>query len=505
MRAWNGRAFAAVALIVGATCLASVVHYAGETNHPGFVSSAHAQPEPIRRLIDWLRGLTMPAGIVKAEGRIEATQVDVSSKYAGEVVDVAVQEGDKVAAGQVIARLSSPQLEAQLRNAESELRSAKEAQAQDAIKAAEAKVEQIKSMISELTLVSPREGKVQYQLAHAGDSVAAGAPIVTLIDLADVYMTVFLRAADAGKLAMGDEARLILDAAPDYVVPAAVSFVASDSQAAPKAVETKDDLAKLMLRVDLKIDPKVVETYYGKVETGLRGAGFVRTRPDAKWPAELQVKLPPAPVAQEPTPAPAPVAEASKSEPATQAPAPASAPALCACNGGSRAGPAAASARAPSSQPTSGARSSAPSCAFSGGVEVFAGCAGSQARSAAPAASRSSARARPRSCACRAGLHVRGARAGACRWGCSREPRAAAGRLGSVRRRLQQALPTAGQRFGLPAACGSICAGRDYRIAADPPADRHLPVRARVPRRRRARGKRRVSRLDQLHVTNCIH
>ncbi len=308
MRAWNGRVFAAVALIVGAACLASVVHYAGETNHPGFVSSAHAQPEPIRRLIDWLRGLTMPAGIVKAEGRIEATQVDVSSKYAGEVVDVAVQEGDKVAVGQVIARTRSPELEAQLRAAQSDLRSAKEAQAQDAIKAAEAKVEQIKSMISELTLVSPRDGKVQYQLAHAGDSVAAGAPIVTLIDLTDVYMTVFLRAADAGKLAMGDEARIILDAAPDYVVPAAVGFVASDSQVAPKPVETKDNLAKLMLRVDLKIDPKVVETYYGKVETGLRGAGFVRTRPDAKWPAELQVKLPPAPVAQEPTPAPAPSA-----------------------------------------------------------------------------------------------------------------------------------------------------------------------------------------------------
>jgi len=348
MRAWNGRAFAAVALIVAATCLASGVHYAGETNHRGFVSSAQAQPEPIRRLIDWLRGLTMPAGIVKAEGRIEATQVDVSSKYAGEVVDVAVTEGDKVAAGQVIARLSSPQLEAQLQAAQSELRSAKEAQAQDAIKAAEAKVEQIKSMIGELMLVSPRDGKVQYQLAHAGDSVAAGAPIVTLIDLSDVYMTVFLRPADAGKLAMGDEARLILDAAPDYVVPATVSFVASDSQVAPKAVETKDDLAKLMLRVDLKIDPKVVETYYGKVETGLRGAGFVRTRPEAKWPAQLQVKLPPAPVAQEAAPAsaptggasapsapaaapmsaaaPAPVAEASKSEPATLASAPASAP-----------------------------------------------------------------------------------------------------------------------------------------------------------------------------------
>jgi HlyD family secretion protein len=309
MRAWNGAAFAA-ALIVGATSLAPVVHHAGETNHGGFVSSAQAQPQPIRKLIDWLRGLTMPAGIVRAEGRIEATQVDVSSRNAGEVVDVAVVEGDKVAVGQVVARLRSPELEAQLRAAQSELRSAKEAGAQDAVNAAEAKVEQINSMIGELTLVSPRVGKVQYQLARAGDSVAAGAPIVTLIDLGDVYMTVFLRAADAGKLAMGDEAHIILDAAPDYVVPAMVGFVASGAPAAPKAVETQDDLAKLMLRVDLKVDPKVVETYYGKVETGLRGAGFVRTRPETKWPADLLVKLPPAPVAREPKPAPAPVAEA---------------------------------------------------------------------------------------------------------------------------------------------------------------------------------------------------
>ena len=124
MRVWKGRAFAAVALIVGATCLASVVHYAGETNRPGFVLSAHAQPQPIRKLIEWLRGLTMPAGFVRAEGRIEATQVDVSSKHAGEVVDLAAQEGEKVAAGQMIARLSSPEFEAQLRAAQSDLRSA---------------------------------------------------------------------------------------------------------------------------------------------------------------------------------------------------------------------------------------------------------------------------------------------------------------------------------------------------------------------------------------------
>ncbi len=279
----------------------------------------------------------MPAGIVRAEGRIEATQVDVSSKYAGEVADVAAQEGEKVSSGQVVARLRSPDLEAQLRAAESELGSAKEAGAQDAVKAAEAKVEKIKAMIGALTLLAPRVGKVQYQLVHAGDSVAAGAPIVTLIDLADVYMSVYLPAADAHKLGMGDEARIILDRAPDYVVPATVGFVAPDAEAAPKA------FSKLMLRVDLKVDPKVVQTYYGKVETGLRGAGFVRTKPDVKWPADLQVKLPPAPVAQEPkpvaqepTPAPAPLAQAAS---------PASAPV------GGASTPSAPAAKAPASEP----------------------------------------------------------------------------------------------------------------------------------------------------------
>jgi hypothetical protein len=67
-----------------------------------------------------------------------------------------------------------------------------------------------------------------------------------------------------------------------------VSFVASNGQSAPKAVETKEELARPMLGVDLKFDPKIVEIYYRKVKTGLRCAGFVRTQPDVKWPGDLQ-------------------------------------------------------------------------------------------------------------------------------------------------------------------------------------------------------------------------
>ena len=130
--------------------------------------------------------------------------------------------------------------------------------------------------------------------------VAAGAPIVTILDLTDVYMTIFLPAADAGQLAVGDEARIILDPVPDYVIPASVSFVAADAQFTPKTVETSDERAKLMFRIKLKIDPQLLQQFYTRVKTGVRGLGFVRTKADVEWPAELQVKLPKPPEANAP-------------------------------------------------------------------------------------------------------------------------------------------------------------------------------------------------------------
>ena len=180
----------------------------------------------------------------------------------------------------------------------------------DAVTASE-----FEAVIKDLTLVSPRNGRVQYQLARAGEVVAAGAPIVTILDLTDVYMTIFLPAADAGRANIGDEARIILDPIPDVIIPASVSFVAADAQFTPKTVETKDERAKLMFRLKLKIDPRVLEAYYTKVKTGIRGLGFVRTKPDVAWPESLQVNLP-VPKASDTAPAVTPAAAAAAPAPA---------------------------------------------------------------------------------------------------------------------------------------------------------------------------------------------
>jgi HlyD family secretion protein len=328
-----------------------------------FIASARAQakpPEPLEKakkavdtLINHLRGRDMPEGIVKTNGRIEATQVDVSAKYPGRLATMTVDEGDEVTAGQVVATISSPETEAQLRSAQAQVLKAKQAYAEavaliaqrnsdltfartdydrgktllqsgniaqqvvdqrrnrfesadaayvaanaqrdesDAsIKAAEADVERLQSILVDLILVSPRSGRVQYRLARAGEVIAAGQRILTILDLNDVYMTIYLPAEQAGKLTIGDEARTILDPIPQYVLPNTVTFVATEAQFTPKSVETTEEREKLMFRVKLQADPKVLDQYHKFVKTGVRGLGFVRTDPKIDWPAELQVKLP---------------------------------------------------------------------------------------------------------------------------------------------------------------------------------------------------------------------
>jgi HlyD family secretion protein len=322
-------------------------------------SNSHAEPnvgekviKDVKSLIERLRHGDLPKGIAKTNGRIESTEVDVSSKYAGRLESVMVDEGDDVKVGQVIARIDSPEYQAQLRTAQANVlvaknnlasAEAKVAQAQadlvfatadlnrgkqlveqgwltkqmydqrvdrfssdtaavdaagkqrdaakSVVEAAQAEVERISSILTDLTILSPRDGRVQYRLHRSGEVVNAGERIVQILDLKDVYMTIYLPAAQAGRLTIGDEARLIVDPYPDAVIPASVSFVATEAQFTPKTVETSEEREKLIFRVKLQIDPKVLAKYYSEVKTGIRGVGFVRTDLAVSWPPELAVKL----------------------------------------------------------------------------------------------------------------------------------------------------------------------------------------------------------------------
>jgi HlyD family secretion protein len=295
----------------------------------------------------------VPAGFYRTNGRLESEQVEIATKIPGRIAEVLVKEGDVVEAGQVLVRMDVTDLNAQLRGAEAQVRRAEQSKllaeavvaqresekqlanqelqrvvalrekgfstaqildqrrsttavaeaalaaakasvsdAEAAIEASRADVAKINATLDDMILKAPRHGRVQYRLAQPGEVLGAGSRVLTLVDLTDVYMTVFVPASVAAQLGFGDDARLILDPIPQYVVPAKVTFVASEAQFTPKTVETRDEREKLMFRVKLTLPAELLRKYETRVKTGVRGLAFLPAEISARWPASLAVKLP---------------------------------------------------------------------------------------------------------------------------------------------------------------------------------------------------------------------
>ncbi|PCM44126.1 HlyD family secretion protein [Marinobacter sp. ANT_B65] len=295
----------------------------------------------------------LPEYIASGNGRIEATQVDIATRIPGRLDSIFVAEGDLIEAGTPVAEMDTDELDASLAAAQANLSQAIEAKrlaeavvkqresekrlagaelsrfqslvekghvsreqldqastaaetadaalqaarvqiasAQAGIEAAQASIRKIQSTIDDSHLDSPIGGRVLYRLAEPGEVLAAGGKVATILDVTDVYMTVFLPTAQAGKVRVGAEARIILDALPDFVVPAQVSFVAAEAQFTPKAVETRSEREKLMFRVRIRIDPELLNAYRDRVKTGVPGDAYVRLDESQPWPESLQVTLP---------------------------------------------------------------------------------------------------------------------------------------------------------------------------------------------------------------------
>jgi HlyD family secretion protein len=166
-------------------------------------------------------------------------------------------------------------------------------EAESAIGVWQATIQRLQADINDSALKAPRDGRVQYRVAQPGEVLPAGGKVLNMLDLSDVYMTFFLPTAAAGRVAIGSEARLIFDAAPQYVIPANVSFVADSAQFTPKTVETASEREKLMFRVKAHIAPELLKKHIRTVKTGLPGMAYVRLDPRVDWPADFQVKLPP--------------------------------------------------------------------------------------------------------------------------------------------------------------------------------------------------------------------
>jgi HlyD family secretion protein len=146
--------------------------------------------------------------------------------------------------------------------------------------------------IDDSILKSPVKGRVLYRLAEPAEVVGLGGKVLTLINLGDIYMEIYLPANDAAKVKIGADARIMLDVQPEYAAQAKVSYVSPEAQFTPKQVETRSERDKLVFRVKLQVPPELVLPYIERVKTGVRGMGYVRLDDSVAWPAFLEHPFP---------------------------------------------------------------------------------------------------------------------------------------------------------------------------------------------------------------------
>jgi HlyD family secretion protein len=291
----------------------------------------------------------LPPGIVSGNGRLEADEIDIDTKFAGRVAELRVDEGDFVKAGEVVARMDTSDLEASLKKAEAQVQMAHRAldearanvaqqqsqltlaqqefdrtqslvqqgyatqqlldqrrqaldgaaaalsaanfrviESQHALDASTHDVELYNVNIADNTLRAPRDGRIQYRITNVGEVLPAGGKVFTMLDLAYVYMDIYLPTAEVGKAKIGDDARIVLDARPDLAIPAKVTFIADQAQFTPKAVETTSEREKLMFRVRVRIDPERLRAHADAVKSGVPGVAYVKLDPKTPWPEGLQ-------------------------------------------------------------------------------------------------------------------------------------------------------------------------------------------------------------------------
>ena len=299
-------------------------------------------------------GNGLPAGLAMGNGRLEADEVDIDTKFAGRISQLLVDEGDLVKPGQIVAVMDTRDLEASLKKSQSLVEQAQKvldeakanlvqaqtqvtfaqqeldrtaalvpkgyatveqldqrsqqrnaavalenaaaqrvAQTQHALDAATHDVELYQVNIADNSLVAPKEGPIEYRVANIGEVLPVGGKVFTMLDASYVYMDIYLPTDQAGRVRIGSEARIVVDAYPGHPIPAKVVFIASQAQFTPKTVETSDERDKLMFRIRVRIDPDRLVGRAAMVRSGLPGVAYVRTDPAVVWPANLQPGPPP--------------------------------------------------------------------------------------------------------------------------------------------------------------------------------------------------------------------
>ena len=252
--------------------------------------------------------------VITGSGVIEATEVIVSAKMPGQLTKLAVKEGDAVQQNTRIGKVDDEKLvlqreqllagmdemdfrisagratiasaqvqynhakkqyeritalrkngsstqqqldnvEVQLKTAESQLISAR-----NNLKANEMKKQQLAAQlklldkqIDDCLILSPLSGIVVEKYKQEGEFVGTGMPVVSIADLNNLWIKLYVSETDLGHINLGDHAAIRIDSFPDREFKGTVIWISPKAEFTPHNVQTKEARTDLVYAVKIEI------------------------------------------------------------------------------------------------------------------------------------------------------------------------------------------------------------------------------------------------------------
>ncbi|MFA4993136.1 MAG: efflux RND transporter periplasmic adaptor subunit [Candidatus Omnitrophota bacterium] len=231
-------------------------------------------------------------GQIKVSGNIEGDDVRLSFRVQGQIIELLTDEGKIVKEGQPVARLNTDELVKIRDNAEGSLKAAEHQYALDKldyeraenlfkagaismqqrdaaktlaeadkanIEALRASFELAKTRLGFAELVSPLNGFVLVKSSLSGEVVQIGAPVFTVVDLNNLWVTAYINETDLGRVKLNQEAYVVADTYPGKRYKGWVSFVSSEAEFTPKTIQTTEERVKLVYRIKVRVDNSSLE------------------------------------------------------------------------------------------------------------------------------------------------------------------------------------------------------------------------------------------------------
>jgi len=209
---------------------------------------------------------------LSASGNIEAVEVVVSSKVVGRVTNINVDEGSTVTVGQIIAQIEKPDYYAALQSAKSRQTLAKsdyyrnkklfdqglvsDQQMQTAISnvdSATSGLQNAQSQFDNTDIKAPIDGVVLVKAIEAGELATVGTPIVTMANLKELNLRVYVDEVSYGKISLGEGVLVSVDSFPKEKFKGTVTYISNQAEFTPKSIQTKDERVAQVFAIKIKI------------------------------------------------------------------------------------------------------------------------------------------------------------------------------------------------------------------------------------------------------------